>query len=195
LTYSLILRRTEDGRVRRDIGENVFLHNIAPEYKVFALYYPSAVRDARLEAALRSLGDLGGRNLFVNIGKLDDPNLAKIATAFDLKTYPVVVLTATSDLAGAEDAGVNIYVRVDDGRLLSDSDRAIRLIQELYGLFLRGDISAAIQKGKRTQRSELIREISATITAGLRGLGDFVANHDFKVSVVTGTFELSRSPT
>lgn len=193
MTYSLVLKEHQDGGVTKDIAENVFLHGLSDEYKVFAFYYPSAIRNEPLEDALRGLGDLTGRNLLVNIGKLNDPAFGRVVKAFEIKKYPVVVVTATKDLAGPPDENVNVYVRIDNDRLLADPPRATQVIQEIFGLFLRGEIADAISKAKWKQRSELARAVGNRVTAGLRHLAHFVAERDFKVSVLGGSFELTKS--
>jgi hypothetical protein len=193
--YSLTLVTDEGVGITKDIGENVFLSDLSDEYQVFAFYYPPPMPDEDLEAGLRSLGDLTGRNLLVNIGKLNDPSFAKIVKAFDIHDYPVVVVTATSDLAGAREDDVNFYVRIDDKRVLSDTARTVELVQEIYTLFLRGDIADAISKVKSKERAELIRAVARRIGSVLHHLAGFVADRDFKVSIVQGTFEMTKSAT
>ena len=194
MTYSLVLTSDEDVGITKDIGENVFLRDLSDEYKVFAFYYSSAMRNEDLESALRSLGDLTGKNLFVNIGKLNDPGFEKIVKTFDIKSFPVVVVTATTDLAGARQDDVNVFVRIDDKLLLADSARTIKLVEELYSLFLRGEIADAVSKAKWKERSELVRAVAQRITAGLRHLAGFVGDRDIKVSLLKGSFELTKSP-
>ena len=191
--YALSLTKDEGTSITKDIGENVFLSELSDEYQVFAFYYPPPMPDEDLEAGLRTLGDLTGENLFVNIGKLNDPSFAKIVKAFDIHDYPVVVVTATSDLAGAHEDDVNVYVRIDDKHLLSDPARTVELVQEIYTLFLRGEIADAISKVKSKQRTELIRAVANRIGSGLRHLAGFLADRDFKVSLVEGSFEVTKS--
>lgn len=193
--YSLSLVTDENAEITRDIGENVFLSDLSDEYRVFAFYYPSAMRDEDLETALRGLGDLVGQNMFVNIGKLNDPSFAKIVEAFDIHDYPVLIVTATADLAGAREPGTNVYVRIDDKRLLADPARTVELVQEIYTLFLRGDIADAISKVGTAKRTELIRSVVEQIASGLRHIAGFVADRDFKVSLVEGSFEMTKSGT
>jgi len=193
MSHSLILRTAPDSAVTKDIGENVYLSGLSDDYKVFAFYYPSAMRDEDLEGALRGLGELTGKNLFVNIGKLDDPAFGMIVKAFGIDRFPVVVVTATNELAAPDGDYMTAYARIDESRLLADPPRLVTLVQELYGLFLRGDIAAAMAKARRKQRLEIVRAVGATIAGALKGLGGFVAERDVKVSLVEGSFELTRS--
>lgn len=193
MTSSLVLRRAPRDALTKDVGENVFLSDLPDDYKIFAFYYPSTTRDPALEGALRGLGELTGRNLFVTMGSLADPAFDKIISAFQIKRFPVIIMTATADLAGSVDAHVNVFARLDHSQLLSDSDRAITLVQELYALFLTGDIAAAISKAKWTQRSELLRAVGEVILRALRGIAGFVADRDIKFSLLDGSFELVKS--
>jgi hypothetical protein len=193
VSQSLVLRTAPESAVTKDIGENIFLSDLGAEYKVFAFYYPSAMGDEGLEEGLRKLGALTGKNLFVNIGKLDDPSLNQIVTAFEIDSYPVVVVTATSELAGPDGEYLTAFARIDEGRLVGDPEKLVTLVQELYGLFLRGEIAAAMAKAKRKQRLEIVRAVAATIGRALKGLGGWVADRDVKVSVLEGKFELTKS--
>jgi hypothetical protein len=179
--------------VEKDIGENVYLSDLDHDYKVFAFYYPQAMRDEAVEDALRGLGELTGKNLFVNIGKLDDPAFATIVKTFGIDTFPVVVMTATSDLAGGADEYLTAFVRIDDSRLVADPRRLVTLVQEVYSLFLRGEIASAMSKANRTQRLEIVKAVAASVGRALKGLGSFVAGRDFKVSLIDGSFELTKS--
>jgi len=193
MSNSLVLADFNPDDSTKDVGENTFLRDLSPEYKVFAFYYPSAMRSEDLETALRGLGELTGKNVFVNIGKLNDPDFDKIAGAFELTRFPVVVLTATADLAGTSVAHVNAYIRLDNDHLLSDPARTTALLQEASTLFLRGDVADAMSKAKWTQRSEGLRSVAEVVIAGLRHLAGFIADRDIKVSIVEGTFELTKS--
>jgi hypothetical protein len=193
VTHSLVLRTVPETEVTKDIGENVFIRDLSADYKVFAFYYPSAMKNEELEAALRGLGDLTGKNLFVNIGKLNDPDFDRVVKMFEIDQYPVVVVTAIGALAGPEGATVSSFVRLDNSRILADPGRAVALLQEIYGLFLRGDIADAISKVEWRQRSEFVRAVAGAITRGLRALGGFVAERDLKISLVEGSFELVKS--
>lgn len=193
MRQSLILRTAPETAVTKDIGDNVYLSDLSDEYKVFAFYYPSAMRDEDLEDALRGLGDLTGKNLFVNIGRLDDPAFGRIVKTFEIDRFPVVVMTATRELAAADDEPLTAFVRIDDGRLVADPPRLVTLVQEVYGLFLRGDIARAMSKAERKQRLEVVRAVAAAIGGALKGVGGFVADRDVRISVIEGSFELTRS--
>lgn len=192
--YGLALTRDDGGPGRaKAVGEDVFLSDLSDEYRVFAFYYPPAMPDQALEAGLRHLGEIGGKNLFVNLGKFDDPSYQTISNAFDIREYPVVVVTATADLAGVTGGDASVYVRIDDKRVLGDAARAVELVQEISMLFLRGEIADAISKAKTRERTELLRAVAARIGSVLRKVAGFVADHDFKISLVQGSFELTKS--
>lgn len=194
MSYSLVLHEPleeEHGRAK-DVGENILLHDIPEAYRVFLFYYPAAMRNEDLENGLRGLGDLTGQNLLVNMGKLNDPDYDKIAKMFGIDTLPVVIMTAEANLAASDDGTVNAFVRLDDSRLLTDPSRAISLLEQLFGLFLRGEIAEAIKKATWTQRAEGLRAITTIIVKGLRTLAGFVADRDIKISFLEGSLELAK---
>ena len=155
VTYTLSLMDDPGPGLTKDIGENVFLNDLSSKYRVFAFYYPPPIENEDLANGLRSLGDMTGENLLVNIGKLNDPSFEKIVEAFDIRKYPVVVVTATTDLAGMQKDSVTAFVRIDDERTLSDPAGTVEMVQEIYTLFLRGEIADALSKVKSKERREL----------------------------------------
>ena len=79
------------------MGDNVFLANLPTDYKVFLFYYPSVIANEDLENGLRKLGDMTGKNLFVNFGLLNDPNYSIIQKTFQIKSFPVKMKAFRSD--------------------------------------------------------------------------------------------------
>ena len=73
MAYKLVLSEPVEAGTR-DVGENVFFDDLSPDYRVFMFYYPGAMPNQDLEDKLRSFGEMTGSNLFVNIGRFDDPN-------------------------------------------------------------------------------------------------------------------------
>jgi hypothetical protein len=72
MTYKLVFtERPAEGQ--KDLGESVYLDNLPIDYQVYAFYYAGALSNEVLEDKLRKLGDITGKNLFVDIGKLSDP--------------------------------------------------------------------------------------------------------------------------
>jgi len=191
MPFRLVLKDapTENGK---EVGENIFFDNLPFDYKVYALYYPAAMLDEALEAKLRDLGAITGKNLLVNIGRLNDPELGKIATRFEVKKYPVIVVTAIDALASPTDHYLSAYARLDSKHLLDSPDRAAQCVQSLFNLFIQGKVSEAIAKAKWRQRQELVALVTDCFIGALRSLGGFVAERDISVSLVEGKFELKR---
>ena len=198
MSYSLVLNRpraseTPETGGHRDIGENVFLAALPAEYQCYAFYYPGPMPDPPLENALRALGEQTGRNLFVNIGRLNDPAYGKITRLFDIKSTPVIVLTAVAPLAPAETDEGSVYVRLDSPGLLGSAERATRCVNEIFTLFIRGDIAEAVARGKSAKRTELVRSVAGVIGPALSSVWGLVADRDISVSVFEGKLELKRS--
>ena len=191
MPYELVLHEVGLADTR-EVGENVFLGDLESDYPVYLFYYPPAMPDDALENLLRKLGESTGTNLFINMGRLNDPDFAKITRAFEIKSFPSIVLTARSDLAAPEDEAINAYVRLD-GKILADPGRAIEHIQNLFLLFLTGEIAKAIKQAGRQNRAELARRIGKFIASALTTIGRYVNDHDVTVSILEGRFELKKS--
>lgn len=191
MPYELVLHEAGLADAKA-VGENVFLADLAADFPVYIFYYPSAMPDEALENVLRKLGESTGSNLFVNIGRLNDPDFAKITRLFEIRSFPAVVLTARADLAAPDDESMNAYVRFD-GKALADPARAIEHIQNLYLLFLTGEIAKAIKQAGKQNRAELARRIGKFIVAAFTVIGRYINDHDITVSVLEGRFELKKS--
>jgi hypothetical protein len=192
MSYRLILtERPREGE--RMVGENVFLDDLPADCKVFLFYYPGQLRNKGLEQRLRELGNITGKNLFVNIGGLNDPRLGEIEKRFAIRKNPVVVVTAIDTLASPADEYLTAYARLDSKHLLDSPDRTIECVQELFNLFIQGKVSKAISRAKWQQRTELLAQIGNFFSDALKGIGDFIAETDISFSFVEGKLELKRS--
>jgi hypothetical protein len=192
MTFRLVLDDTQ-GAGEKDVGDNVFLANLPSEYPCYCFYFPGAMPDFDLEAALRAVGEEAGQNLFVNVGRLNDPNYGKMAKLFEIRSHPVIVLTAIATLASPATAKLNTYVRLDSAKLLNSPERTVQCVQRVYNLFLRGEVAKAIADAKWTQRIELASFVGQFFIKALQGLWDFISERDISFSVAEGKFELKKS--
>jgi len=191
MQYRLILSE-QTGEVKKDVGENVFLDDLPGNYKVYLFYYPGAMGSQELEDDLRRLGKIAGQNLFVNIGMLDDPNYNMIASHFEIKRLPCIVMTAVDELASPPSSFLSAYVRVDSERLIGTPDKLIETLQKIFNLFMSGNVADAFKEVKKDDRKVLIASFTKVVTDGLAGLWNFIKETDISFSVADGKFELKR---
>lgn len=197
MSYRLVL--TEKPRVvvnnlgDKDVGDNVFLDNIPPSCKVYLFYYGGAMGNELLEEGLRKLGDNAGQNLFVNIGKFNDPKFDEITRRFEMETFPVVVITAVSDLASLTNEYLSAYARLDSKHLLDSPSRTVQCAQEIFNLFLQGKVAEALANAKSRQRTELLKWLGSLITGTLKPVLKFIDERDISFSVAEGKLELKKS--
>ena len=192
MPYQLVLSEFIDEKTK-EVGENVFFDNLPSQYEVFILYYPGAMPNEELESALRNLGNITGENLFVNIGRLNDPNYKKIANKFDIRNLPVIIVTAIDKLASPPTEFSTAFVKIDSKRLLNSPNLAIECLQTLFNLFIDEKISEAISQAKHAERDALISHLKGIITDALNGMRKFLGERDIIVSLAEGKFELRRS--
>jgi hypothetical protein len=194
MSYDLVLRtQRQTDPTARDFGEDVFLDGLSTDYKVYLFYYPGALIDDAMEDKLKELGRLCAKNLFVNIGRFKDPQFSKIVSQFEIKNFPVIVVTAVSDLASPPDGSLSVYVRLDSKHLLSSPDATYKCLQTVLSLFLQGKVSEAVAHAKWTQRAEAAMAIAPFIVNAMKAVAGFIADHDISVSIAQGKFELKRS--
>ena len=188
-----LIASTPDVKDGKDVGENVLFDGLVADYKVYLFYYPAAMPDRSLEEALRAFGEETGKNLFVNIGRLDDPQLDRIGRLFGVERYPVLIITAQDALAASNAEVMSAYVRIDHERLLASPDRTIACVKVLFNLFLQGRVSEAVSHAKWSQRTETLRALSATVSGVLKKIGDVVLDRDLVVSFAEVKLELKKS--
>jgi hypothetical protein len=187
MQYSLVFSDPPaPGSGARDFGENVLFENLPAEYKVYAFYYPGDMADPALEQALRNLAETTGKNLFVNIGRLNDPQLDKIVTRFQVDHYPVIIVTADASLASAEGETVTAYARLDDKRLLKAPERAVECVRELFNLFLQGKVADAVARAKGRERAEMARAVGEFFLGALKPVAAFISNLELSFSLADG---------
>jgi hypothetical protein len=192
MAYKLVFaERAAEGR--KDLGENVYLDSLPVDYKVYAFYYAGTLSNELLENKLRKLGDITGKNLFVNFGKLSDPRHDEIVERFGVKKYPVIVVTAIDPLASPAGEYLTAYARLDGKHLLDSPERTIECVQALFNLFLQGKVSQAISQAKWKQRKALVADLGQFFAGALKGIRDYIVETDITVSVVEGKFELKHS--
>ena len=191
MSYQLIFSEPAKD-VEKDVGENVFLENLPAEYKVYLFYYPDAMGNEELESQLRKLGEMTGKNLFVNIGSLNDPNYNKIAGNFQIKKLPAIVMTATADLASPPSEYLSSYIRIDNPKLLNEPDKIRDLLQKLFNLFISGNIADALKEAKKDNRKTLLAKIGKIIADAVKAIGKFIDERDINISFLEGKFELTR---
>src|SRR5215469_8228738 len=113
----------------KDVGEDVFFDNLPADYKVFLFYYPAEMPDPRLESTLRRIGESAGKNLFLNIGRYDDPKYGWMVERFGIRAHPVIVITAVGDLASPKAGCATTFVRLDSKALLNSPEQTGQCVQ------------------------------------------------------------------
>jgi hypothetical protein len=175
------------------VGENVFFANIPADCKVYAFYYPDAMPDRALERGLRELGERTGKNLFVNIGQLDDPQFNHVVDKFAIKTYPVIVVTAEASLGSPAGEFMTAFARLDGKTLLASPEDTVKCVQELFTQFLQGNIAQAISAAKWAQRKEFLASLAGHLTKALKSVAKYIASRDISFSFAVGKLELKKS--
>ncbi|MGQ0793847.1 MAG: hypothetical protein ACT4NX_07130 [Deltaproteobacteria bacterium] len=189
----LILSNPEGETGVKAVGDNVFLGDLPSDSEVYLFYYPGSMPNAEIEDGLKNLGEITGNNLFVNIGRLNDPDYAKIAATFEIKKFPVIVMTAHRGLASPPSEAVTAYVRIDDKRLMTSSADLMECVQTLFNLFIMNQIASAMEEYQSAKRDKLISDIKNIAARALSALGGYLAKLELSVSLLDGKFELKQS--
>ena len=191
MVYSLVLTRpTEEGA--KDFGENIFFDQLSDKYRVYLFYYPGPILNPDLEKNLRDFGVGTGKNLLVNIGRLNDPKFNQIVSAFKIRTFPVVIVTAIDNLASMKTDNYysTAFVRLDNRDLLKNGDKTVECLGELFNLFISGQVSMAINQAGRDQRDASLSVLRSKIVSALTIIGSALNEKDISVSLLEGKFEI-----
>jgi hypothetical protein len=187
MSYQLILNEPSEENTRA-IGDNIMLDDLPSDCKVYAMYYPGAVIDEDLESKLRAFGSITGKNLFVNIGRLDDPNYDLIINKFDITNTPAIVMTAISELASIKTKTLTAYVKIDNKRVFNSPELVVETVKTLFYLFMQQKIAEAIKQTENAGREAQIKGLKATIANALKGMKEYLSDKDVNVSL--GPFSL-----
>ena len=107
-----------------------------------------------------------------------------------------MILTAVADLAAPperEQVNTNTYVRLSEKHLSSPD--AISQIEDLYLLFLRGDVAKAISAQRWADRRALLKALTKFFSSKISGLMHYVATRDVIVAPLEGRVEIKKSAT
>ena len=195
MSYELVLADSPPsaGQARRDVGENILFSDLAEDYRVYALYFAAEPPDRALEEALRNFGGRTGKNLMIYYGSEADPLLDKIEDRFEISPHPVIVVTALPELASPLDDYVTTYARLDSKKLLKSPEHTVACLQEIYHLFLHGEVAKAISAAKWKERRELASAVAGVIGKAFKSIARFIAERDIVIGCALGKFELKRS--
>lgn len=194
MMYRLVI--TESNEVStKDVGDNIFLDNLSNDYKVYLFYYSGVFRNETLEEKMTELGNLTGKNLFVNLGKLNDPNFDKISKAFDIQHYPVIIMTAVKELASIKDPlkFSTAYIKIDNEKLLNSVDLTIKCVEQVFTLFNNGKIMEALDQVKNYERKNAIFTLKIMVISSLKQIANFLSDKDISVSFLGFNLELKPS--
>lgn len=146
-----------------------------------------------LEHKLRKFGNIIGKNLFVNIGRLNDPNYKKIASIFEIRGLPVIIITAIDGLASVKTERYYSTFFVDSKILLHSVDLTIKSIEQLFNLLIGVQISEALSQYRHDQRNAFLSKLKVAILNSLKVIAKFLSDRDISISLLEGKFELKRS--
>jgi hypothetical protein len=187
MPYRLVLSEPVVGEKTRDVGENVFFSDLPSDYQVYVLYYPGTSLNKDLANKLRNLGKIAGKNLFVNMAKLDDPNYRMIVNRFGIRTFPTIIITAIDRLASPPTEYSTAYVKIDNKGLLNSPDLAFECVQKMFNLFIDGKIAEAVRE---QNRDLLMSRIRGILGNALKGLLGYLKEWDISFSFIQGKLEL-----
>jgi hypothetical protein len=139
---------------------------------------------------LRALGLKTGGNLFVNIAEtLADPSYQMAAERFRLKSLPVIVVTAVGPLAATPE-GQTAFVRLDGKHLFQQPQQLVQTVEQLFNLFLRGDIAEAVRAGWVQQIKAKILAAADAIWAQIQSVITWAAKKDISLEFLSAKIEV-----
>jgi hypothetical protein len=176
----------------RSVGESVFLYDLPKAPKVFVFFYQGSDDTQDVEDRLRALGRRTGDNLFVNLGSLADPAYEDAVERFGIRQLPVVIVTAVAAFAATPD-GKTTFVRLDSSALFSKPAELVRTVEELFNLFLAGNVAQAVRSGWIAQGQATAVGVAARIWAIVQPVIAWISRRDLVIDVTSGKIEVKAS--
>ena len=192
----LILKLTSVRRARgaKLAVKPVHLADVPIDCQVYLFYFPGHEKYEDLKKALYSWGEISGKNLFVGLWGMDDPNYRMLARTFDLGDLPAIVITGMPTLGSIKERGedVTAYVRVDSEELLSNKDKTMDSMERLYNYFIRGMVKQALRDAKKDRWRRKIAYYLGKLMDWLgKKINNFLKEHNIKIDIFKGIFEIS----
>jgi hypothetical protein len=138
-------------------AKDVTLDNVPDNSKVYCFVFGPTDAQEQTKKDLEILGTESGNNLFVGFWSMADSRYVDLAKYFQLKSLPAIIITAESSLASIDDANMSAYVRLDNRKLLSETESVKQLVKDLFNLFIRGEVVEAIKTAKSQSKKASIR--------------------------------------
>lgn len=181
------------GENARAVGENIFLRDLPKNPKVFAFLFPGSDDSDELKEGLRVLGEKTGDNLYVDLNSsLADPDYQAARRRFKLGPLPAIVVTAISPLA-ATPTGETGFVRLDGKALLAKPEQLVRTVEELFNLFLGGEIAAAVRRGWIAERGAALAAAAARVWAIFQPVITWLGKAEYEFNIAEGTIAVKPS--
>jgi hypothetical protein len=177
MAYDIVfIENPEPGRGLA-VGDSVFLSDLPMNPKVFAFFYRGSADTSEVERGLRALGEKTGDNLFVNIASQADPDYAQAEKRFGIIRWPVIIVTAVSPLAATPE-GDNAFVRLGSRVLFAKPENLVRTVEELFNLFLSGQIRRAVTTGWREKGKAALLAAAERIWSVVQPVVSWIGRHD-----------------
>jgi hypothetical protein len=189
MAYDIVfVEKPEPGRA---VGDSVFLSNLPTNPKIFAFFYRGAADTSEVEKQLRALGQRTGDNLFVNIASQADPDYDKAEKRFGIRRWPVIVVTAISPLAATPE-GDNAFVRLDNKPLFAKPEELVRTVEELFNLFVGGQIGHAIVTGWTQQGKASLLAAAERVWSVVQPVIKWLGKRDFAFEFAGAKIEVKQ---
>jgi hypothetical protein len=170
----------------------VFLSQLPRDPKVFAFFFPGSADTEELQRRLRALGEKTGDNLYVDMGSLLDPDYLAARERFKLGPLPAVIVTATSPLA-ATPTGESAFVRLDGISLFAQPEKLVRTVEELFNLFLGGQIAQAVRLGWTVQSAAALAAAAERVWSIIQPVITWLGTRDYSFDLLSGKIEVKES--
>jgi hypothetical protein len=174
--------------------ESCHLRDVPDDCQIYLFYFPSTRDHEDLEKALLKWGKTTGKNLFVGLWGMDDPNYRKVAQTFEIGPLPAIVVTGAPWSASTTENSdpTTAYARVDNKQLLANKDKALDSMERLYNYFIRGLVKEAVRNAKRDGMLTKLGHYLGKMKDWLgRAISNFLKTHKITVNAFKGTIDVS----
>ncbi len=166
---------------------SVFFDNLPADYKVYLFYYSGVNVNNDLVKKLKAFGKITGQNLYVNIGRLDDPSYRKAVAKFGIRKFPTLIVTAVESLASPPGEDSTPCIKIDDKNFINSTEAVFQFLEKTYNLFMDLRIAEAMKEKNKDLRAF---HIKGFLNDALKGLSGYLKEWTFSLSLLEGKFEI-----
>jgi len=186
--------RTFKNQEERDLARaELYFHFLAsvPECRVHLLYFPGAQDNPVLIERLKKMAIDADINLYVGLMSIGQPDYVSYSQKFKLCGLPALIMTGSSEIASVKDTPdwATAFIRLDNKRLIQNTDNAMNCLEDCFNLFLRGEVKVALERAVEAKKAATFEHYLKKAKLAGKEISKGIKERDWTLDIFRGTIE------